>query len=164
MNVAGLDLSITATGAAYPDGHLDTWRYDGGDERLVRLSQRTVELLDGDRLDLVVIEDLPRHAHGAGITAMVHGIVRYQLLCRVVPYVLVPPGTLKTYACGKGNATKPDMRVELFKRTGLDVRDDNQVDAYWLRALGCDLLDAPLLDLPKDHRRALDKLTFSAAT
>jgi Holliday junction resolvasome RuvABC endonuclease subunit len=159
--VVGLDLSITATGVAYPAGALDTWKPTGGDLRLVNLADRTADLVVAcGPIDLAVIEDIPTHAHGAGITAMVHGAVRLELLRRHVPYALVPPATLKVYATGRGNATKPDLRMELFKRAGLDEKDDNRVDAWWLRALGLDALDNPLLALPKEHRRALAKIVW----
>lgn len=163
--VGGLDLSIAATGVAHwADVRLETWKTTrDGDERLLELMSRTIDFAGyGPRPELVIIEDLPIHAHGSGVTAMVHGVVRWALQNDRVPYSLVPPATLKTYATGRGNATKPDMRMELYKRAGLDVADDNQVDAWWLRALGLDLLGEPMLELPQSHRRALDKLQLPA--
>jgi Holliday junction resolvasome RuvABC endonuclease subunit len=163
--VGGLDLSIAATGVAHwADRRVETWKtVRPGDERLVEIADHLANYFsDHARPDLIVIEDVPVHAHAAGITAMVHGLTRWLLLDEHHPYVLVPPATLKTYATGKGNATKPDMRMELYKRTDLDLKDDNQVDAWWLRALGLDLLGEPLLELPKDHRRALDKIQLPA--
>lgn len=160
--VIGLDLSITATGIACWDGTTDTitaakW---GGDWRLVNIRKQVHHHVLTPRVDLVVIEDLPTHAHGAGITGMVHGAVR-ELLCDVgLPYVLVPPATLKKYATGRGNATKPDMRMALYQRAGIDLRDDNQVDALWLRYMGLDALGCPSVELPKSHREALDKVTW----
>lgn len=161
--VIGLDLSITATGVAYADGGLDTWTTTGKDERLVDLAGRTAMLATTGPIDLIVIEDVlfsPRAAKSTGITTMVHGVVRLELLRRHIPYVLIPPATLKTYATGRGNATKPDMRVELLKRANVDERDDNRVDAYWLRLMGLDALGAPILELPATHRRALDKISW----
>ncbi len=162
--VLGLDLSLTATGVAYTDGSLDTVRpITKGDTRLLEIVGRAVDTpVEECEPELVVIEDLPHGLRNAaaGSLGMVHGAVRCALIERQVPYLTVPPATLKTYACGKGNATKPDMRVALLQRTGDDVRDDNQVDAWWLRALALDLAGQPVLELPQTHRRALDKLTF----
>jgi Holliday junction resolvasome RuvABC endonuclease subunit len=159
MRVAGLDLSITATGVALPDDTLKTvtGKAKDGDGRLAHLFGVALDLANL-RLDLVVIEDLPTHAHGAGITGMVHGAVRCALISRGVPYLLVPPATLKKYATGKGNAPKPDMRMALYKRTGIDVSDDNQVDAWWLRAIGMQVLGEPIIDLPAAQIAALSKL------
>lgn len=161
--VLGLDLSLSATGVADHDGELSTIKHKAseGDWRLVHIADHVEEL--APFTTLAVVEDLPTHAHAAGITGMVHGAARVALLRAGVPYVLVPPSTLKVYATGKGNSKKPELRMELFKRTGADVADDNQVDACWLRLLGLDLLGAPVLDLPKQHRRALDKLVLPAS-
>lgn len=169
--VIGVDPSLTATGLALVDGTTSTVKYRPdtvGDWRLLTISnaleEATTETLPfGDTVDLAVIEDLPTHAHGAGLTGMVQGIVRLQLMCTGVPYITIPPSTLKKYATGSGNAGKPDMRMELYKRTGLDIKDDNQVDAFWLRALGHELLGEPVVALPKTHTDALGKLTLPAA-
>lgn len=152
--VIGIDPSLDGTGLAWGD-QLATVRGEG-DRRLQVIRQR-VGLLARDA-QLAVVEDLPTHAKGAGLTGMAQGVVRLALLDEQVPYVLVPAASLKKYATGRGNATKPDMRVELLKRAGLDIRDDNQVDAYWLRAIGCDMAGEPLLTMPQTHRVALDKL------
>lgn len=157
--VVGIDPSLTATGIATEADH---WtapepRFTG-DHRLHDLWLQVNMAVTGDGPCLAVIEDLPTHAHGAGKTGMAHGIVRHCLLDNHVPYVVVTPATLKKYATGKGNATKADMRMALYQRTGADVRDDNQVDAIWLRHLGLHLIGAPEIDLPKTHLAALAKV------
>ncbi|OPG13751.1 hypothetical protein B1L11_06800 [Microbispora sp. GKU 823] len=168
--VIGLDLSMTATGIATWDGRpLSTVRTvaSDGDQRLRRIMVTVradaYDYVAKTPIDLAVIEDLPTHAHGAGITGMVHGAVRVALMELGVPYALVPPATLKKFATGRGNATKPDMRMALFQRAGLDIRDDNQVDAWWLRAAGLEYLGHPLLELPKAQRDALAKVAWPEA-
>lgn len=162
--VIGIDPSMTATGIAYADGSTRVIRTDpkAGDDRLADIDNQVRSAIC-DEIDLAVVEDLPRNAMGAGITGLAHGVIRLALLREGVPYIRVPAATLKVYATGKGTATKPDMRLELFKRTNLDVRDDNEVDAAWLRLLGLDLAGRPEINLPQTHRRALDKLTLPAA-
>jgi hypothetical protein len=109
---------------------------------------------------LAIIEDLPTHAHGAGKTGMAQGVVRCCLIENSVTYLTVVASVLKKFATGKGNCGKPDMRMELYKRTGLDIPDDNQVDAWWLRQIGLHLIEDPdRIDLPKAHLSALDKIT-----
>jgi Holliday junction resolvasome RuvABC endonuclease subunit len=163
VHVVGIDPSLTATGIAYADGSTATVKYArgaDGDQRLEEIYVATICAVE-DRPQLAVVEDLPTHAHGAGKTGMAQGAVRLALIGNLVPYVVVTPATVKKYATGKGNATKPDMRMALYQRTGLDLRDDNQVDAWWLRALGCHLLGHPLLQVPKTHLEALDKVDFA---
>lgn len=155
--VVGLDLSLTATGIAWFDGSTHTVKpKQNGDRRLLEIGQEIAIAIDGRSIDLVVIEDLPTHAKSAGITGMVHGAARVLLFRLRVPYVTVPPASLKKYATGKGNAGKPEMAVALFKRFGLELADDNQVDAFWLRAAGHDLFGQPLVQLPLTQVAALD--------
>lgn len=156
--ILGVDPSLTGTGIAW-DTHQYTCKGDG-DQRLHVIYRTITDLAEKTPFDMAVVEDLPTHGMGAGKTGMAQGVVRLALQVSRVPYVTVPPATLKVYATGRGNATKPDMRVELLQRTRLDLRDDNQVDATWLKHLGADLLGQPTLHLPQTHRRALAKLTL----
>lgn len=154
--VIGIDPSMTATGLVTADGEARTVRgRDCTDRRLRDIYAAVYEAATG--CSLAVIEDLPTHAHGAGITGMVQGVVRLALMRADCQYAVVPPATLKRYATGKGNATKPDMRMALFQRMGLDLRDDNQVDAIWLRMLGLDWMGEPVVDLPKLQRDSIAK-------
>lgn len=161
--VIGLDLSITATGVALHDGTTTTILARTGDLRLVDIQDAIVRTVDGQDIDLVVIEDLPTHAKAAGITGMVHGAVRTSLLRLGVPYALVTPASLKKYATGRGNAGKPEMAVAAYKRAQAEFEDDNQCDAWWLRAAGLDHLGHPIASLPAAQRAALDAVTWPAA-
>lgn len=165
LKIVGLDLSITATGICDADGVMNTVGGDAkiGDHRLIKIRDAVRPVAED--ADLVLIELLPQHMKAAGITAMVHGVVRVLLIELGVPYTTITPGTLKTYATGRGTATKSDMRIALYQRFGIDERDDNRADAWWLRALGLDLYGEPLTQLngstkmPETHRRALKVLT-----
>jgi Holliday junction resolvasome RuvABC endonuclease subunit len=162
--VVGLDLSMTATGIAWADGTTYTVATKAtGDRRLVAIQDEVARAVDGYHIDLVVIEDLPTHAKAAGITGMVHGAVRAQLLRLDVPYALVTPASLKKYATGRGNAGNPDMAVAAFKRGDREFRDDNQCDAWWLRAAGLDHLGQPVAPLPAAQRAALVAVAWPAA-
>jgi Holliday junction resolvasome RuvABC endonuclease subunit len=159
--VLGLDLSLTATGVCLPDGSTHTIKTNTkhGDRRLLHIGQAIANAL-APGADLAVVEDLPTHAHSAGITGMVHGVVRAALLEAGVPYVLVAPATLKKYATGAGNGDKTAMAIAALKRAGAEFADDNQCDAFWLRAAGLDRLGHPLFPLPQAQRDALDKVTW----
>lgn len=164
LRIVGLDLSITATGICESNGVTSTWGGDAkhGDRRLVKI--KTAVESACEEADVVMIEDLPRSGMGGATTGMVQGVVREHLTWLGIPYILIIPSVLKTYATGKGGSPKPDLRMSLYQRFGLDLRDDNQCDAWWLRALGLDLYGEPLTQsngstvLPQTHRRALDKV------
>lgn len=155
--VVGLDPSMTATGIAAADGQLSVVGGDSklGDERLCRIADAVA--LAVAEADLVVIELLPQHMKAAGITGMVHGVIRLTLLNAGVPYVHLSPATVKKYATGRGTADKSDMRMALYQRAGIDERNDNKVDAWWLRAAGLDYYGEPIVTMPKTNRDALTK-------
>lgn len=159
--ILGLDLSLTATGMALPDGTTETVRTRQADgwRRLMDIRQR-VSLALGAGVDLAVLEDLPTHAKAAGITGRVHGAVLPLLMSSGVPFVYVVPSVLKKYATGSGNADKAAVQVAAFKRFGAEFADDNQCDAAWLRWLGLDAYGAPACEMPAAQRAALTKVVW----
>lgn len=158
MRVIGIDPSLTATGLAHVDGSLEVFggKAELGDQRLHVIHDRIRMTCAIDHPELAVIEDLPKHAQGAGLTGMVQGAVRLALLDAGVPYVLVVASTLKKYATGDGRADKSDLRMELYQRAGINERNDNKVDAYWLRHMGLDHLGIAPIKLPAAQRKSLD--------
>jgi hypothetical protein len=163
VNVVGVDLSLTATGIATAAGlHLlSTDRR--GEDRIDWIADQLVSYYaaPGDT-DLVVLEGLSHGSQGNKVheIAGLHWHVRAILFRFAIPTAVVPPSTLKKYTTGKGTATKPDMRMALYQRTGLDERDDNKVDAWWLRAMGADALGVPTIGMPAAHRAALAKVKW----
>lgn len=161
--VLGLDLSLTATGVCLTDGLTLTIKTQQkhGDRRLVHITDALTSIIgDGSTVDLAVIEDLPKHAMAAGITGMVHGVARSVLLRAGIPYALVAPATLKAFATGKGAGDKTPMVMAAYKRAGVEFPDDNQCDAWWLRAAGLDWYGRPEFDLPQAQRARLDKVAW----
>lgn len=155
--VVGLDLSITSTGIA--DWLGVTWTVRTrrlGDERLVEIVQ--VVNVATASVDLVVIEEAPPGLKGPAIKAihMVHGAVRLGLIDHCTRYITVNPTTLKAFATGKSSADKTAMAMALFKRTGKELGSSDEVDAWWLRAAGLELLGEPVVELPKAQVAALD--------
>jgi len=88
------------------------------------------------------------------------GIIRHSLWSNNIRYVDVPPSNVKKYATGRGNAPKPDIRMEVYKRFGVDYADDNACDAFVLAAMGLDALGHPLIAMPATHRVALNKIVW----
>lgn len=142
MNIIGIDPSLTATGVAGFGGTLHTIKTKPADkdERLATIfyaiDDEAFASATAPGHTRAVIEDLPKQAMGAGITGMVQGVVRLALIHHGVPYIKIPPATLKKFATGKGNADKAAMRVAWREYSGEDNADDNQVDAAFLRLIG----------------------------
>jgi Holliday junction resolvasome RuvABC endonuclease subunit len=160
--VLGLDLSLTSTGVCLPDGatYRIRTRSKDGDRRLPVIRDRIRAELTQHRPHLAVIEDLPIHARGSGITAHVHGIVKAELLDAGVSYALISPATLKSYACDHGRADKDRMAAAAYLAAGITFVSDpggDQCDAWWLRTAGLDWLGSPLFALPQGQRDRLNK-------
>lgn len=159
--VVGLDLSLTATGIASPDGTTTVLATKlRGCERLIDLRDRTRKACE--LADLVALEGYSfgsrnSHAHALGELG---GVVRVALHVASVRFVEVPPSSLKKYATGKGNAGKEEMLAAAIRRLGYDGHDNNEADALWLRAMALDTLGHPVVDMPAVNRAALEKVAW----
>lgn len=170
LRVLALDLSITATGICLPNGTTTTVKTNPkhGDRRLqhivtevgLALGEDTTGI--GDGVDLVVMEEAPPGLKGPAIKAihMVHGAVRLRLLDFDTPYVLINPTTLKGFATGSTSADKTTMAMAAYKRAGREFADDNQCDAWWLRAAGLDHYGQGEFPLPQAQRDRLTKVAW----
>lgn len=166
IGVLGLDLSVRGTGVALPDGALWTFKPEThNDRRLLEIRDHVLDRVlskgPGGRVDLVMIEGPFATRDNAGLLLLqLHGAVKVALMASRMPYLCPAPSLLKMYATGKGNANKTQVVAELVKRAGVHPDDDNQADAWWLRAMGEDLAGRPPIDLPQTHRRALNNLAL----
>ncbi|MEU1373034.1 hypothetical protein ABZ442_05135 [Streptomyces triculaminicus] len=156
---------MTSTGVALPGGttYLIPTHLRDGDRRLLVIRDEIRRILVSTEPHVAVLEDLPRHAMGAGVTAHVHGIVKTELLDFDVPYALVAPATLKSYATDYGKATKERMAAAAYLATGVEFSHDrggDRCDAWWLRAAGLDHYGRPEFTLPDAQRARLDKVRW----
>lgn len=159
--VSGLDLSITKTGECHTgDDGKPVWSLiktrEPKDFRLPEIVKRVREATTD--CDLVLIELLPPNMKGAGITGMVQGVTRLELIEQGIRYGDVGPSSLKKYATGKGNASKTEMALAALKRGGIEFSDDNECDAWWLWIMANDYLDQPVLTLPQAQRALLSTI------
>jgi Holliday junction resolvasome RuvABC endonuclease subunit len=159
--ILALDLSVTATGMCHPDGRTETINTNpkDGDRRLTVITNQIMRaVLSG--IDVALIEGPVVRSSAAVVIGMVHGVVRELLIRHDVPYAVVTPATLKAYATGKGNADKTAMAIAALKRAGLEFGDDNQCDAWWLRAAALDWYDHAEFTLPQAQRDRLTKVVW----
>lgn len=171
--VVGVDTSLTATGAAWPDGHCITHgrkgltlndrplRQQGLDLKSLVVALHNLIIEHAGVPTLAVFEELPKDRVDAQ-----RGYVWYSLVNALessgCTCMAVQPSQLKKYATGTGAAGKPAVieatvrRLPQFQTGG----DDNRCDAAWLCAIGTDLLGEPLVSVPTTHRAALAKLAL----
>ncbi len=163
MRVVGLDLSLAATGFAEDVGTVTVKVRATGMARLQELRDRLTGMIYRTGVDLVVIEGYSMgtarqssHAHGLGELG---GVIRLALWEAGIAYVDVPPACVKKYATGKGNANKEAVLIAAVKR-GAEVKDNNEADAWWLRAMGMDALGEPVVTVPALNRTALSTVAW----
>lgn len=93
--------------------------------------------------DFVVMEGYAfmRSGQGSFTLAEYGGIVRFMCAVADIPYLVVAPQSLKKFAgVSKGKLgrakSKIAMKDAVRERYGINVRDDNQADAYILAQIG----------------------------
>ena len=156
-SVIGVDPSLSSTGLACHDGRLETikTKTEWGDKRLVHLSAGIYDEMDrmgGEAWPvLAILEDLPVNAMSAGKTGQAQGVIRLVLADESALVLSIAPATLKKFATDSGNANKAQMRERFQVDTGTDNKDDNQVDAYYLRQYGLAIM-ASALGIEDDYR------------
>lgn len=149
--VMGLDASLTGTGVAVIQrGRLKAWstapkgKTIRGPARLAWFYEEIDEAVRRYRPVAVVLEG---YAFGARtnreVLGELGGVVRLALQHAGLPMLVVPPSTLKLFATGKGSGEKDMVSKEAFKRWGVDLSDNNAVDATVLALMGMAWLGAP---------------------
>ena len=137
----GLDMSLASTGFCRMRGPrmvVETVKTDPKTcscdlARLRYISDEVMHRVPGDAA-MACIEDFftPQNPFQIGAAiglAMLGATVRLALYEAGIPFFVVAPGQLKKFATGKGTGQKSIVVREVYKRWGLDVKDDNQADA-----------------------------------
>lgn len=179
--VVGLDLSLTGTGIAVLSDVPPHWATylvgskPAGDTvaaRADRLTDLAATILGYCHdADLVCIER-PAYSSNSGSVTDRAGLW-WLVVARLVrglriPVVDIVNNHAKTYATGKGNASKDAVLSETVRRYGLmfpQLADNNEADALQLAALGLHHLTGhPLVELPQTHTRALTAVKWPTTT
>lgn len=166
FTVMGIDASLTATGVAvvrmgklHAEVLSPPKDQNRGMDRLAWFRAQVTRVVRHYLPDLVFIEGYgfgaKSHAHSLGELG---GVVKLALHDCGVPVGIVPPTVLKLFATGKGNAEKDTVSKELFKRYGVDLMNNNEVDAAGLAIMALAQLDAEFAaSLTQPQQRAMEK-------
>lgn len=88
---------------------------------------------------LAVIEGYAMGIRGGGRVfdlGELGGVLRMKLWLNRNRIMVVPPSSLKMYACGKGNADKDDVANAVRAEYGKVFNNDDETDAYVLARMG----------------------------
>jgi Holliday junction resolvasome RuvABC endonuclease subunit len=128
------------------EGKPDSWQLfgttskDGSDTYRVHYSANLICSFISDFKDtqMVAIEDygpINRMAGKIAQRAEICGIVKWTLHDELgIPFVTVPPNSLKSFACGNGHASKKDM-IERAAHFGCHTKSHDEADAFHLSRL-----------------------------
>jgi len=159
MSIIGLDLSLTATGYA-DESRIEVWRpKNKGHERFLFILDAINAALTWHSDAIIAIEGFSFGSKGRSLyeIAGLGYLVRHELWTREVPYVEVPPSSLKKYATGRGNVGKDEMIAAAIRRFGYEgPADNNAVDAFLLRHFMLQHDGTPEVEVPKANQAAAD--------
>lgn len=148
----GLDMSLTSTGLCLKEGNtirLDTVKTkpDSAENDLARLNLIVEKVMSfiPQSVDMICIEDFftpsnPMQIGSAIKLAMLGTAIRLRLYNAGFKFFVIAPSQLKKYVTGKGSGEKSMILKEVYKRWGIEAKDDNQADACVLAHLAEGLL------------------------
>ena len=155
--VVGLDMSLTGTGfCLIRDGKISVETIkttpktcENDLARLIYIVDEVMKRIPAD-VAMIGIEDFftPQNAMQMGSAiklAMLGALIRVALYKAGLPFYVVAPSQIKKYVIGSGAAQKSLVIREVFKKYGLDVKDDNQADACVLAHIANDVKWYPMM-------------------
>ena len=166
--IIGLDLSLTSTGVASSNGWVTRIKIPPSADKFTRHRKISNAVMDHCRdADLVVVEGMSlgtKPQPGLDQRAGLWWLTMEAIDGNDIPWIEVPPSTLKRYATGVGNASKDAVLAAAVRRfPAIDVTGNDEADALWLCQIGADLAGEPMVDMPAAHRAALVKLALPEA-
>lgn len=114
---------------------------------------------------LVALEGYSYGSHSSNLPAIgeLGGVARVALHEANVPFIVVPPSTLKKFATGRGNAKKDEMMLEVYKRWNYSPANNDVADAYALAAFAAAYSGMAWWKLPQWQRDALSNYAKNSA-
>ena len=142
MIAVGLDLSLTSSGLAKIDGDkliefrsIKTAPKDFACDldRYRHIMNEVIKFIPAD-VSLIVVEDFftPSNSAQIGSAMKLIGlghIVRLKMHDLGLPFVVPAPTQLKKFVSGKGTCPKDMICKEVFKKWGIDTKNDDEADA-----------------------------------
>jgi Holliday junction resolvasome RuvABC endonuclease subunit len=154
----GIDQSLTgfamsAVHILHPEQH-QTWVYTSpyrGVQRLHDIGQFIIsklEFLEQNKNDIydIAMEGTVLHSQSASVLGELAGVVKLVIFDwfndapneQLRTPLQVPPMSLKKFVAGTGNATKDVMLLNIYKKYGVELRDNNAADAYGLARIAAE--------------------------
>ena len=136
--ILALDMATKTGWSTNSTSGVEDFRKNPGDSRgmiFIRFEAWLNEMVSLCKPDVIVYER--PHARGRAANEVLNGMLAFLVkACEVhgIQYTDCPSTTLKSFATGKGNASKEMMMQAYRTRWAGDPIDDNHADACWLLA------------------------------
>lgn len=167
MAFLGVDQSLNGTGLCVVDAAGCVLRIETidvglrrGAERLAFIEARTESLLDG-KIQFVCVEGYSYNSTGTVFElGEVGGVLKLLFFKKGLAFTTVTPAALKKFAVGDHQASKEALIIAArsTEEGGVDARDDNQADAYFLASVARMLHVNPPRDTPRHRLEVLHQL------
>lgn len=174
MAYVGIDQSLSGFGLVIINassgehfahlGKFDRSKFVNDIDRLLYIEEWLHQYLVGWDLDEVCMEG---YANGAKFGRekageLGHTVKRYLRVQHPQEFLpkVVPPTSVKKFATGNGSAKKNEMLLAVYKRWGVEFKDDNLADAFVLAKIADALANPDTRELTKYQEDALAKVTF----
>lgn len=159
MRIIGLDISTKTGLATGADGQVDfstMITHPPTEDRYSRWFQYSTDILSYCKgADVVFVEGYGfANKHTLVPLVELSAVIKAGLRVRGVPFIEVPPTSLKKFVTGKGVMKKSGMLLEVYKRWGFDTLDDNIADAFALLMFGY-AFTGILEDMPRANMSAV---------
>ena len=137
MRYVGIDPSLSTGLLIIQDGRVQTeeeikTKTAIEPERFMIIANHIIQHLQEG--DIICIEGFSYGSKGRGVSTQygMGWIIRAELKRNGYNYYEIAPGALKKFATGKGNTSKDEMVLPIYKRWGYEGKTDNIRDAFIL--------------------------------
>lgn len=171
MVAIGIDPSLTGTGVVVLKGgklvekHLIKTKRAGDDyisetKRLIHIRDSVLDIVEKYQPDVICMEGMAFMAKNTTALVQLAGLnylIRAELTLQPIltKWVIVAPSSLKKFITGKGTGQKDLVMLEIYKRYGVTMSDNNEADAYGLAQVGTALLEANKKTLTKAQQEVV---------
>jgi len=139
VKILAIDQSLNETGYYLFDGNhheADVILPQTKDKilRLLNIRESIRRLLKKHIPEIVVMEDYSYGSKGRATFSMgeLGGLLKLDLILGDRKLYIVPIGTWKKYVAGKGNLKKEQILLQVYKKYGIEFKNNNICDAFCL--------------------------------
>lgn len=140
--ILGADVSLTAPGFCVVNDENVILHLSSMDTKDLRGPQRWhtillgfLDIIETHQPTAVVFEGYAYSSFKGTVMGEIGGILRYYCYIEKLPYIEVPPNTLKKFFFGHGHAKKEDM-IKKAKQLGANPKSSDEADAFALAVYG----------------------------